>query len=999
MRNFIFSSLAVLSVFLSPAWLSAQSISGKVVDESGLPLPGVNVSQASATTATVTDFDGNFTVSAKAGDQIQFSFLGYQTQTVAASNGMTVSLKPATTDLAEVVVIGYGTANKRDLTGSIVKVSGKEVADRPNTNPIASLQGKVAGLSVVTSGEPGSEPDIRIRGTMSLYKTKPLYVVDGIFNDNISFINPSDIESMEVLKDPSSLAIFGVRGANGVIIVTTKKGKVGKTTVNFSTSLGVKNITGKPNLANGAQFTALYDQQRINQGAAPYSYYNLYNADTDWVDEISQDSPMISIYNLSVSQATEKNNFYLGFGYVKEEGLVKNELYKKFTFSINDELKVTDKFKVGVGLNGSDSRLPQLHNFIGALNATPIVEPFNEELGVYNQLPSDIGGAQIGNPLADVQEKANTQLNRDTRFVANVFAEIELVKDLKLRGAYLADLGFSRGRGYTPVFNVYAAETDELNPYSGNTLTSVNQFKSDLQQLQQDVTLTYSKEFGKHDFTALLGYTRNELIYSSMSGTVKQFAGGDEIPNDPRWWYLNVFPFGDPTTRLANSDQYDRSTVSYLARVLYNYDGKYIFNASYRRDGSSEIRKFQNFWAFGAAWDVSKEAFMNNSVFNSLKIKGSFGQLGNQFSPVNYPTYPNYTSGSSAVFGEELVPAYILAYRNNPDLKWETITSKEIGVELTTLKNRLSFEANYYDKRTKDLLTFVQRSSSFFTNAGEISSKGLELMASWKDKIGSDFTYTISGNLTTLDNNVEKVYSEPGSPTFEVFDGPSRFSAGVPIGSFYGYVVEGVYQSYADILASPPSALGSYDVGDLKFKDLNGDGVVNADDRTVIGNPTPDFTYGASINLEYKNFSLSADFQGVYGNEIYREWGNGATYAQFNYRSDRLNAWNGAGTSNWEPRLNEASGYNVNNRSTYMIEDGSYLRLRNIQLAYSFDSKFLQNINIQNLRIFVSGQNLFTKKNNSGFSPEAGGTPTRFGVDYGGYPVPSITTIGINATF
>jgi len=999
MRNFIFSFLALV---LFPAFMSGQVIKGKVSDKSGIGIPGAIVIAADSRTSTDTDFDGNFSINAKVGETLKISMVGFDAITVNAASGtMKVIMQESKEmELQEVVVIGYGTARKRDLAGSIIKVEGKIVADKPNTNPIASLQGRVTGLSVVNSGQPGAEPDVRIRGTVSRTNSKPLYVVDGIFTDNINFINANDIESMEILKDPSSLAIFGVRGANGVIIITSKKAKEGLTIINYNTTLGLKSIVGKPSLTNAAQFKTLYNEQRVNEGAAPYAYYDKFTGDTDWIDTISNENATIINHNLSVSNGTEKNKFYLGVGYIEDEGLIDYEKYKRFTFNLNNELQLSESIKVGIGFSGVDARPAQLHSFGSAINATPIVNPFNSEFGVYNQLPVQIGGAQIGNPLLYVSGNQGTQINRETRFVGNVFAEFKLFKDLKFRAAYYADLGYNKGRGYTPVFNIYTAETNELTLAAGNSQTSVNQYSNTYEKTQQDYLFTYNKSFGSHNLTAMAGYTRYYFGFESINGSVSQYVGGEPIPYDKRWWYLNVFPFGDPSSSRSGSSQNENATVSYLARALYNYDGKYILNASFRRDGSSAFtgdNRFQNFWSFGVAWDVSKEDFMKNQkIFNTLKLKGSYGELGNQYNSIQYPSYPSFTAGASAVFGETLVPAYILAYRYNADLKWETITSYEGGIEMGTLNNRLKLEATYFNKTTNNLLTFVDYGvEGFYTNAGEILNNGFEFSASWNDSVNDDFSYSVSGNLTTLNNEVKTVFENDG---FSPANGSSILQAGYPIGSFYGYVVEGVYQSYSDVLSSTPSSLGDYGPGDLKYKDVNGDGKISIADRTVIGNPTPDFMYGMSASLNYKNFSFSADFQGVYGNEIWRDWGNGSTFTQFNYRTDRLDRWTGAGTSNWEPRVNDGSGYNKLD-STYMIEDGSYIRLRNVQFAYDFDTEFLNRFSIQGLKLFINAQNLVTWSHNSGFTPEAGGSPISFGRDSGGYPLPAITTLGLNVTF
>ena len=992
--------MIVSLISMSSLFAQQVSVKGSIVDDkTNEPLIGATILEKGTNNGSISNVNGEFTITAPSGSTLVISYIGYLTKQVKVTGeSINVALQSDEKQLDEVVVLGYGTAAKRDLTGSIVKVSSKELSGKPNFNPIASLQGKVSGLSVVNSGQPGAEPDIRIRGTVSLNQTKPLYVVDGIFNDNINFVNPSDIESMEVLKDPSSLAIFGVRGANGVIIVTTKKGQQGKVAVNISSTVGVKNVVSAPKMTDRTGFITLYDEQRANQGASPYSEYSLFNGNTNWVNEIKQKNALVNINNISISSGTDKNKIYVGLGYMDEQGLIKYEKYNKFTASINDEINISKYVKIGVGMNVSKANLPQLHDFTSSLNATPIVEPFNTTYNVYNKLPDQIGGPQIGNPVLFDEGTKYTSLAQENRVLGNAFLEYNFLKNFTFKMSYFADLGFNNGTNYTPLIKVYNAESNQV--VNWNTKSSVSQYKNDYSKYQQDYLLTYKNQFGDHGLTLLGGFTTYYENYNQISGSISQYAGGDPIPNDKRWWYLSVYPYGDPESMKNSSDQWERSTVSILFRGLYNYKGKYNLSASYRRDGSSEIspsHRYQNFWAFGGAWYVTEEGFMKKQSFiDNLKIKASVGQLGNQYTGVHYPYYPNYVEGSTAVFGNSLIPAYVLAYKNNPNLKWETVDAYEGGFEIDVLKNKLHFEANYYDKRTKDLLTMVNDgANNFYMNAGSVKSSGFEFLASWTQSLSKDFSYSITGNLTTMKSKVLSVWKNG----YKYYSGNSVTEAGKPIAYFYGYEVEGVYQSYADKLASPVNTLGDYGPGDLKFKDISGpdgvpDGKITPDDRTMIGNPTPDFTYGISPALNYKNFDLALDFQGVYGNEIWRDWGNGSTFSVFNYRDARLNRWNGAGSSNWEPRVGNDA---INNLpSTYMIEDGSYFRLRNVQIGYNLSKKALSGSGISAFRIFLSGQNLFTVKKNSGFTPEAGGSALSFGVDNGGYPVPAVTSIGIN---
>lgn len=919
----------------------------------------------------------------------------------------------STRAMDEVVVIGYGTASKRDLTGSIVKISGKDVADKPNTNPVASLQGKVAGLSIVNSGTPGQEPDIRLRGTVSRTQTKPLYIVDGIFTDNIDFVNPNDIESIEVLKDASSLAIFGVRGANGAIAIVTKKGKVGQLTVNFNSSIGLQKIVDKIDLVDAAGYKTLVTEQYANLTPPETPpYLNLYNGNTDWQDAISQNG-IINVNNISITSGTERNKFYMGLGYTKQEGLIKHELLKKYSLSITDELKVSKAIKIGLNFNGYKADLPQLQNFTDAIRTAPIIDPFNTTFGVYNQTPFGLQSGQVSNPLRTVEETAGQNISGVYRAVGNVFAEVNFLKNFTFKATYYADLAFNNNRSYTPLVRVYNAVTNSID--TTVTKTQVSQSDNTVSKFQQDYLLTYKKQFGDHGLTALAGFATIYNSFHENSGIVSQFTTGNAniIPNDKRFWYLDNF-FADPATRAPIPPakdlfgnplplEWEQTTVSYFARVLYNYKGKYLLNASFRRDGSSDVspnNRYQNFAAIGAGWEMTKENFMQNqTIFDFVKLRVSYGILGNQYTAIHYPYYPLLV-GSAAIFGpggsQDPIFGYSPSFVPDPNLRWETIKSTDIGAEFVLLKNRLRLEAAYYKKTTEDLLTNYPGLSGQkpgITNAGNIENKGIEFSAGWSDKFSNGLGYTISGNITTLKNKVISVFKEG----YEIFDGPTRTRAGDPIGSFYGYTVEGIYQDAAEIANSPVSS-NSVTPGDFKFKDINGDNKIDQDDRAVIGNPTPKGIYGFSLGLNYKGLDFGMDFQGVYGNELYRNWGNGVNYAKLTYRSARLNRWYGKGTSNTEPLIDDNRTRNQVS-STYMIENGSYLRIRNLQLGYTLGQSLSSKVHVKSARIYVSAQNLKTFKHNSGYSPEAGGSALKFGEDLGGYPLPAIFTAGINLSF
>ena len=1038
------SLFAALLLFTSN-FIAAQetTVSGTVTGENNTPLNAVSVTVKGSTRGTSTSNSGKFTLSAPSTATLVFSSVGYTSQqvNVAGKTNLNVSLVSSNTQLEQVVVIGYGTANKRDLTGSIVKVSGKEVADKPNSNPIASLQGKVAGLSVVNSGTPGQAPDIRIRGTVSIGQVHPLYVVDGIFNDNIDYLNPNDIESIEVLKDPSSLAIFGVKGATGVIAITTKRARAGQVVVNFSTSYGFKKLVDKIKLVNADQFKTLFAEERAedatNPTTVPYDYTGL-TANTDWIDAVTR-TAHFNNNSLSVSGSTEKNRFNFGLSYIKDQGIIKHEQLQKWLISFGDEFKISKAIKLGLNLNSSRQNIPyDVTNDYGgtdvlnnARKVIPLVSagtkaffvknPYGQDslnMNLYSGLDVGLQTSGVVNPLVQLENEWDKTKNIEFRNVGSVYAEVAFLKNFTFRSTFYADMSTVNKRQYTPLYYAYNPVLNE--PYLYSQTTKFQEDNNTYRKFQQDHVLNYKKNLGDHSITLTGGFTTYYFGNFNTTGRASQ-AGGDAalpIPNDPRFWYITS-GFQDPSNTSAGSSQSEYSTVSELARALYSYRNKYFINASFRNDASSRLPKAnrnQKFWAVGAAWDMTKEEFMaNQHFFNFLKLKGSIGVLGNQTAstldgtPLNYPFYPNLNTGTRAVFGTNVYTAADPAYIPNPNLKWETVSAQEIGLELNAFQNRLHFEANYYNKTTNNLLTYVSRASiglkDELINGGSLRNWGEELTASWTQRFSRDLTLNIGGNITFLKNKVLSLSSDlPTGYLSRAFQNngsaESRTTPGLPIGSFYGYVVEGIYQSYADILKSPnASSLGAYRPGDFKFKDVNGDGKISADDRTYIGNPTPDFTYGTSVSVTYKGLSLSIDVVGVYGNEVFRTWGSlESPFQRVNYSAEKIDRWHGPGTSNWVPILGQGDRFNYNG-SSYNIEDGSYFRIRNVQLGYGFPRGFMSRAGIKDLRVFVNVQNLKTWKHNLGYSPEFGGDATAFGYDNATGAIPLVGTAGLNVTF
>ena len=810
-KNLLITCVMLLFAITSMAQ-NKITISGVVTDKTGETVIGASVRvKGQESKGSITDINGKYQIVDVASNAtLIFSYIGMREQEIAVNGRSTINVKMEEDSqlIDEVVVVGYGSAKKRDLTGSIVTVKADEIASKPSTNPLASIQGKVAGVQVVNTGRAGQDPEIRVRGTNSINGFKPLYVVDGLFTDNINYLNTADIESMEILKDPSSLAIFGVRGANGVIIITTKRAKIGKTMVNINSSVGWKVIYDRVGVTNAEEFKMLYNEQLISQGSDPYDYTQ-WTGNTDWQNEIFQ-TGFLTNNNVSITGATDKSKFYLGLGYVMEEGSIKTEKLNKFTVNLNSEYSVTDFLRFGFQLNGVRAKYPDAKGVDGALKAAPIAPTHDLESGLIHTLP-DFQRAQVWNPLIETELRGAHNKSENYRVAGNVFGEIDILKNLTFKATFSMDYASSQGRSYSPLIYVYNPDV-EGGKERLTERESVNQSKSTSLAAQSDYVLTYLGQFGNHGLTLTAGLTTNYNESSSLSGGRSQLAGyGILVGDDPdRWWLSTI---DDVSTATNGGSQSDRFTMSYLFRALYNYKNRYLLNASFRRDGSSVFYKtgntWDNFYSFGAGWVMTEEKFMQNqNVINFLKLKGSWGVLGSQNTGSSYPAYATIVSSGSAVFGDNIIAGKGPNKLISPTLGWERNYSWEVGFDMHMFNDRLQLSPVYYNKTTKDMLTSIPGIAGTvpgLQNVGEIRNRGFELSASWNDKIGEDWRYGLGANLSTIDNKVLSLVNKD----YNIISGPSRVSEGYPIGYFYGYKVEGVYQNEDDIRFSPINSVGS----------------------------------------------------------------------------------------------------------------------------------------------------------------------------------------------
>jgi TonB-linked SusC/RagA family outer membrane protein len=1009
----IFTKTSVLIAFcclLLITSVSAQTttVTGVVTDGlARVTLPGTSVIIKGTTTGTQTDVNGKYTINAPKNAILVFTTIGYDKQEVAL-NGQTeinVTLTASTQQLNQVVVVGYGTQRKRDLTGAVSSVKGEDISKFTVTNPVAALQGTVAGLSVVNSGTPGAAPVVRIRGVASPNNADPLYVVDGLLQTNIDFLNPNDIETIDLLKDQSSTAIYGLRGANGVIAITTKRAARGKTTVSFQTNLGVQHVSNKIDVVDAAGFKKLYSAQLANLNAAPFDYTN-YTANTNWQDLILRNA-IISTSNLTVSNNTEKSTTVFNVGYSDQQGVVKYGDYKKYLVRLSEEIKVNNNIKFGGSVNGFKwTQDPTAVGLNSGINAAPIAPVQQPGTGLYYTMPS-FQRAQVGNPLYAIDRGRGTSLNGGYRVNGNVFAEVRFLKDFVFKSTFYTDLGFNNARSYNPLPYTVVNLGEGTNPtttFFDNTVrTSVSQSANEYRTFQQDHVLTYDKELqGGHRLAVTAGFTSVHQSSTLLSGSRTDTTLN--VPFNSDLWYLNIINANNP---LSNSGSGSLETqAGGFARVSYAFKNKYLFNGTIRRDGSSRFapqNRWGTFGSIGLGWIASEEEFFKKMApgIDFMKFRASFGKQGNQNGVQPNLYQQTLATSSTAVFGDNIYPAVKNAYRPDSNLHWENVKGVDVGMEVRLLRNRLSVDVGLYNKISDGILTSFTLPGSadptqpFFTNLGKVTNKGIEVSLGWSDNIGKDFSYKINTNFSYNKNVVNSIGN---STAFQLLGngGVNVTESGQSIGYFYGYKQVGVYQSTAD-LDKQPHFTNSLP-GDIAYADINGDGVITTADRTYLGTPFPPYSYGLSVALNYKGFDALLSGQGVAGNKIWLQRRT-ANFAVLNYESNRLNAWTAPGTSNVEPILDNSRGNNYL-FSSYYLEPGDYFRLRNVQLGYSLPTALVRKIGVQRVRLFVSGENVKVWTKATGYSPEPQiGSILAGGADNGTYPVPAIYTVGLNVTF
>lgn len=1022
--------------FLGAGNLAAKTITGKVTAASdGEPLIGVTVKVVGTAGGTVTDFDGNYKVNANQGQTLEFSYIGYVSQTVkvGAQNVIDVKLAEDQKTLDEVVVVGYGVQKKKLVTGATVQLKGESIAKLNTNNALQAMQGQTPGVNIISeSGQPGSGMKVIIRGQGSNTNNKPLYVVDGVPGVDIANISPSDIESIDVLKDAASAAIYGAQAANGVVIVTTRSGKEGKALVTFDGYYGWQSAAHKIKMCNAQEYMTLMDEQNLNSGESVHDW-NKYSSirdkngniyDTDWMDYMFKDGATTESYTLGVTGGGQTSTYAVSLGYLNQEGILGGKdasNYTRYNFRANlsqklygDFLKIGENVSFAYNKNvGQSTGNIYNNNLRGAYSTSPLQPVYlrdgREDLnhGYSYSIASD-WYQKDGNPVAALYRNRN--LSNSYNWLANVYAEIQPVKNLKIK----TQLGFnhtsSTYREYKPS---YYSNTQDTKATS-----SVSQSQGNYWTLTWTNTATYNFNLSDHAFETMIGMESERNYGDNLSGSNNLL----DLFDDWDHAYLNNGTSKNGQLNGYPTDDYRR--VSYFGRVGWNWNETYMANVTLRRDGSSRFAKGHRYGWFpsvSAGWVISNMDFMKSTAswLDFLKVRASWGQVGNnnigdfKYAAVSTTVASDYNFGTGKGSSANTNGLYQSRVANE-NLKWETSEQTDLGLDARFLNGRLGLNFDWYNKKTKDWIVEVENIATVGTekkliNGGDVTNKGIELGLTWNDHIGKDFSYNVGANLAYNKNTVNNIPTEGGiikGSTNVMFNNQTEFyrcEEGHAMGYFWGYQTAGIFQNQKQIDDWKNQGYGVLPKtapGDIIVVDQNKDGVIDDNDKVDLGNGIPKYNFGFNLSFTYKNFDFATTWSGAAGFKVanggYRNWGNSS---QSNYTTYFLGRWTGEGTSNTLPRLT-ADDHNWTNFSDLYLQKGDYLRIANVTLGYDF-AKLLACKYVSQLRLYVQVQNLYTFTLYNGMDPEVGfGQDTWVsGIDTGSYPHPRTFLVGVNVKF
>ena len=1008
MKKRILSVLLVLAG-VATAWAAPKTVKGVVVDQTNQPVIGASVQVNGTSIGVVTDFDGTYELTNVPDNAvITFSFIGMKSKEVKVTDSvLNVQLVDDLQKLDEVVVIGYGAAKAKDLTSPITVVKGDELLSTPSTSPMSAIQGKVAGVNVVNSGAPGAGPRVSIRGNGSFTNSSPLYVVDGMFYDDINFLNNSDIQEMSVLKDASAAAIYGVRAANGVVIITTKKGKRNQNAkITYNGYVGVQSATNVLKMANSEQYAQMlleanYDAYVANMKASIDRYGGSYadadfhnwtfGANTDWYNELLRKA-VITNHSIGISGGSEKAVYSLGVSYLYQDGIMDaDNNYKRTNFRAAVDYDATSWLKVGFsGVFSNSTQInPNNAAWKEAFNS-PSIYPVYDENNAEAFPEKFASPASVGftsnfyNPVATA--KYNNCRNENYQVLSNFYAQFNILPErLNFKTNYSYDYTGTRGRSYIKPYYVSSWQQKSVSELTKSTTNYYNYI--------WDNTLTYSDKFGDHKVGAMLGYSMRQQQYRYLWGKASNVPEGKD-----EYMYLGQ---GDADGVTLGDDGYCYRGQSYFARLNYDYAGKYLLMFTMRADGSS---KYQEQWGYfpsvGAAWVMSQESFMQNQkAFDYLKLRASWGRLGNDHVAASDGFASiNTGNGASGVFGNTTIPGFqntsYFSY-----LKWELVDEANVGVNFSTLNNRLNVDLDWYHRMTKRAVISPRLPFSndvLAGNYGKILNTGFDVAATWSDRIGNDFKYSIGLNMSFLKNRVKDL-----GGTDYVKGGKTINMVGEEMNSFYGFKVVGIYQNDAECAADPIAVANGLVPGDFKYEDVNGDNVIDGNDRQTLGAYIPNLTYGVNLGFSWKNLDFELTTYGQAGAQMYNRK-RALRYSQSNFNFDESqykNRWTGEGSTNEHPSAAAlVKGWNVSDQkvNSYFVESADFFRIQNITLAYNFRNLKMGNYTLPGLRLSLTADRPFTTFSANAFTPELSDSE---GWDVEVYPLTSTYTFGVQIDF